>query len=152
MNLSDALKPRTAFVDEGPATLEAVLERLAVIASPELGVSTAALHAALSAREAIQSTTFASHVAVPHAVNEDIPTTLVVPGLVRQGIQQASSRHTVTVIIGMFGNSKRPWDHIRLLARIARIAEDSAAVERLREARDAHDLIERLRKEDAVHA
>jgi mannitol/fructose-specific phosphotransferase system IIA component (Ntr-type) len=152
MDLRSALKPGTAFVEEGPSTLDAVLERLARLAGPVLNMEPGTLQAALGAREAVQSTTFAAHVAVPHAVIDTIPTTLVVPGLVRQGVNGTHSKHAVYVIIGMFGCSKRPWDHIRLLARIARIAEDPAAVERLRAATSHDDLIERLRAEDAAHA
>ena len=51
----------------------------------------------------------------------------------------------------MVGSDDRPWEHVRLLARLARIVKSPGAHERLCEATDAADLHARLVREDRVH-
>jgi mannitol/fructose-specific phosphotransferase system IIA component (Ntr-type) len=49
------------------------------------------------------------------------------------------------------GDAARPWEHVRLLARLSRIAVDDAARKRLRESPDDAALLRALLQEDARH-
>ena len=55
------------------------------------------------------------------------------------------------LIFAIAGDANRPWEHVRLLARLSRITIDEASRRRLREARDDAALLAALQAEDARH-
>ena len=55
------------------------------------------------------------------------------------------------LILGMFGSSENPWEHVRLLARLARIVHTEASRRNLRMAVDGQDLYRKLLEEDRSH-
>jgi hypothetical protein len=57
----------------------------------------------------------------------------------------------VHLVLAIFGNPDSPWQHVRMLARLARIVAGKGAVGRLAGAGDAAELFERLKAEDASH-
>ena len=68
------------------------------------------------------------------------------------GVQFVPHEPPSTLIIGLFGDAGQPWHHIKILARLAKIAHDPSALEQIRAATDASDLVMRLLARDAVHA
>ncbi len=132
--------------------LDEALSRLAVLGGRTLGVGVRELHEALRMRERIRPTALPGGVAVPHAIVRGLPNTLVVPMLVRQGVQFDPLESPSTVIIGLFGNADQPWHHVKILARLAKIAHDPGALAHIRAATTHADLVMRLLERGAVHA
>ena len=70
-------------------------------------------------------------------------------------ILMAVSSSTVAAVFALVfaiaGDAARPWEHVRLLARLSRISVDEAARRRLRSAPDDAALLAALRQEDASH-
>jgi mannitol/fructose-specific phosphotransferase system IIA component (Ntr-type) len=115
-------------------------------------VSANSLHQRLLDREKQMPTCTPDGVAFPHAVGPEIPDTVVVIVYVVNGVDFGVSEHPPSdLILGMFGSSEKPWEHVRLLARLARIVHTEASRENLRAARDAEDLFRRLVEEDRSH-
>ena len=56
------------------------------------------------------------------------------------------------LVFAMFGDTARPWEHVRLLARLARITGRESARASLRAATSATELHEIVKKEDDANA
>ena len=151
MRLLPALEPGQAVVDEGPLARDRAFAALAAVASPVVGLAPADLTRALGAREALRSTQLDHGVAVPHALLDGVRRTLVVPMLVRRGVPFDPATPPATVLFALFGAPAGARNHVRLLARIARIAQDARAIDHIRTAIDAEDLWKRVVEEDARH-
>jgi mannitol/fructose-specific phosphotransferase system IIA component (Ntr-type) len=151
VRLLPALEPGLAVVDEGPLARDRALAALATAASPVVGLASADLTRALVAREELRSTQLDHGVAVPHAIVGGVRRTLVIPMLVRRGVPFDPATPPATLLFALFGAPAGAREHVRLLARIARIAQDGPAIEHIRVAIDADDLWKRLVKEDARH-
>lgn len=132
--------------------LDDALSRLAALGGRTLGVPARELHEALRMRERIRPTALPGGVAVPHAIVRGLPQSLVVPMLVHRGVQFEPHEPPSTVIIGLFGDLDQPWHHVKILARLAKIAHDPGALTHIRAAIDPADLVLRLLERDAVHA
>ncbi|MBL9140545.1 MAG: PTS sugar transporter subunit IIA, partial [Phycisphaerae bacterium] len=119
MDLAPALERGVAVVAAGPLELDEVLGLLAHKAAISLQLNERDLHEALRLRERVRPTALPEGVALPHAILNQIPRTLVVPAVVSNGVVFDPSLPPATVIISLFGNLARPWDHIKMLARVA---------------------------------
>ncbi len=152
MRLEPYLDPNLTFVIDKPDGKEAVLAALADAAAASLGLERDAVLAALVAREEQMATSTPEGVGLPHALLKGIDRTLVIPMLLRPGVKFGSSNHPpADLVFGMFGPDNKPWDHLRILARIARLTRDDKARGRLREASDAAELSEAILTEDRSH-
>lgn len=152
VELSSSLERGVGIVEEGPLGLDEALARLAALGARTLGVGARELHEALRMRERIRPTALPGGVAVPHAIVRGLPQSLVVPMVVRRGVQFEPLEPPSDVIIGLFGNADQPWNHVKILARLAKIAHDPGALAHVRAASDAGDLVLRMLERDAVHA
>lgn len=103
-------------------------------------------------RERQHPTSTPEGVAFPHALSPDIEVTQLVVACVDPGVDFGVPEHPVSdLIFCMFGPTAEPWEHVRLLARFARICRTEEARARLRAAVDAADLYTRLLREDRSH-
>ena len=155
MLISSYLRPELAIVlsesiDRG--TLFATLgERVASVSE----VSAEAVARGLAEREAQCSTVLEQiadlGIALPHAVLPGVPEPLVAAVVAPSGIAFAPHGAPVHLVLAIFGSPDSPWQHVRMLARLARIVGGKGAVGRLAAASDAAELFERLKAEDASH-
>ncbi|MCA9310903.1 MAG: PTS sugar transporter subunit IIA, partial [Phycisphaerales bacterium] len=91
-------------------------------------------------------------VAFPHAMLPAIKKTIIIPAILRPPVDFGVRSHpAASLIFCMFGDSNEPFSHVRLLARLARIAHSPGALDRLRAATDAADLYSILVAEDRAH-
>jgi len=122
------------------------------IAEVEPNVSPDKLYTALIAREAQGSTATQEGVALPHAMLEDMERSFVATALVRHRLRfgERTEPH-VDLAFVLVGPEDSAWEHLRILARLARICHTSGALQHLRSAGDAEDLYSRLLEEDARH-
>ncbi|MBX3353250.1 MAG: PTS sugar transporter subunit IIA [Phycisphaeraceae bacterium] len=152
MRLEPYLDPDAAMILEKPGDKGAVLAELAQAASRVLGVGAPGLLAALEAREAQMPTSTPEGVALPHALTPDLTRTLVIPVVLRPGVRFGGANHPpADLVFGMFGPSDKPWDHLRVLARIARLMRTAGPRDTLRAAPTPQALHDALLAEDRAH-
>ncbi|MEQ9617398.1 MAG: PTS sugar transporter subunit IIA [Phycisphaerales bacterium] len=117
-----------------------------------LGPSAEDLIDALKKREALGPTSTPDGVAFPHAMLEGITETALVVALVKGGTNFEVGDHPhCDLIFCMFGSPARPWEHVQLLARLARISRGDDALDRLRACTDNESLYAALAEEDRRH-
>jgi len=153
MRLEPLLDEELVMVVEGAGGKGELLRALAERAAPRLGgVDADAVASELEDREQRIPTSTPEGVAFPHAMLPAIGETVVVAALVRPGVSFGVETHPASdVVFGMFGCSERPFSHVRLLARLARIARGPGALERFRACGDAASFHAALVDEDRKH-
>lgn len=151
MRLEHYLHPDRTVVLNGVTTSEELLRRLAETAS-SAGVDASEVEAALGEREKQAATSTPEGVAFPHALLEGVEETIVVAARAPEGVAMGKGDHPPSdIVFCMVGSAGAPWDHVRLLARLARIARGSGALDRIRKASDEAELYEALVSEDRSH-
>lgn len=153
MQLSEFLDPDLIFVLEDVSTHEALIERLAAAAGKALpGAGADRIAAALREREEQSPTSTPEGVGFPHALLPQLERTIVIVARLPKGVPSAVEDHPpVDLVFCIVGGSEEPWRHVRLLARIARVARGPGALKRFRSAESAEALLEALREEDRTH-
>jgi len=151
MRLETLLRPESTLVIRDAADADAVLEELARAAERmDIGAPAATLKQALSEREAQVSTATPEGVAFPHALLPSTTGTALLAARLDPPVQFGASS-PVDLVFCMFGSPEKPWEHVRLLARLARIARAPGALDRLRGAKDERKLYDLLIEEDRTH-
>ncbi len=153
MKLVDYIKPSLGFVVDGGQPCEALLDHLATsIADVESDLGAVALREALLSRERQGSTGTPEGIALPHAMLDDIDRSFVAAALVKGGADFRCAAGTPSdIVFVLVGPKSKAWEHVRLLARIARICHRPGALTYLRGASDGADLHRRLVEEDQRH-
>lgn len=153
MRLEPILELGLTGVVAGLKTRDAVLDAVAERGSQKFSaVSRTAFLAALKERESKYPTGTPEGVAFPHALLAEIPQTALVCLLLKPAVKWSGQNHPgQDLAFGILGNSDAPWEHVRLLARLARIVRGPGALERLRSSADGKDLFQRLIQEDRAH-
>jgi len=153
MRLEEFLKPDLVLILNGIRSRDALFEQIVEAVAPVIpGVESGALLQALIERESKTPTSTPEGVAFPHALLPGLEETVVVVATAKPAINFGVKGHPESdVLFAMFGPEERPWDHVRLLARIARVARGSGALERMRSAPTPEALYETLLTEDRSH-
>lgn len=153
MRLEPILDPALTLVPAGLKTRDEVLAMIANLGHQRFKtVPAAALLTAFKDRESKFPTGTPEGVAFPHALLPEITQNALVAAILRPAVKWSGKVHPPQdVIFGILGNSDTPWEHVRLLARLARIARGAGALDRLRAASDGKDLHRRLIEEDRLH-
>lgn len=131
---------------------EALLAKIAaeaVAADPRLSV--ADVTRALQNRELQGGTVLAPGIAVPHAILPEATRVQVLPILVRGGAVWGQQDSPITLVFGLIGPSSQPWNHVLLLARLARLLNDPKTIDSLHAATSSEDFEQRIRSEDERH-
>jgi PTS system nitrogen regulatory IIA component len=143
-----------------------VLWDLPQVAKPELmrtlaseiaarlpGIDAELLLVRLNEREAQQSTGIGHGLALPHATLPGLERSVVVAAKANPGLDfDALDARPVDLLFLLLSPPSGASEHLRVLARLARILDDEATLERLRTANDAAELFALLLAEDARHA
>jgi len=152
MRLEEHLKPQHMLILEDVADREALLQALAHKAAeafPQL--SEAQLLRALEEREAQAPTSTPEGVGFPHALLPEVQETAILVARLPRGVQLSQEHPPVDLAFCMIGAAEAPWRHVRLLARLARLARAEGALERFRKAATPEELYEALLAEDRAH-
>jgi nitrogen PTS system EIIA component len=153
MRLESFISPVRTLVLENLADRDALLRALAESgAGATEGVDAEALFASLREREEAGPTCTPEGIGFPHAMLEASIETVVITAKLTPAVAMGSAEQPrVDLVFCMLGGKDKPWEHVRLLARLARIARAEGALQRLRGASDAEDLYARLIAEDESH-
>lgn len=153
VNFADYLREDFVFWDlprqDKPSLLKALSGAVAARLS---AVDAGALLDQLLAREAEQSTGIGGGLALPHATVTGLQQTLLVVGRTREGVDFAApDSRPVDLVFLLLSPPEAQAQHLRVLARLARIFVAEERVERLRSATGPEALFQLLLEEDARH-
>ena len=110
------------------------------------------LYQCLVDREKQMPTSTPDGVAFPHALAPQVEQTLVIAAYVAGGVDFGVTGHPPSdLILCLLGSSENPWEHVRLLARLARLVHTESSRQNLRSTDDADDFYQRLQEEDRSH-
>ena len=153
MRLEPILRPDLTLFIEGATDRDAVLRRLAEIAAKRASDHTAEMiHSALQARESQTPTATEEGVAFPHAMLPGLDQTLLIVARLKPAVTfGGTDLPSPDLVFCMIGSTEKPWEHVRLLARLARIARGVGGLERLRKAQSPDELFASLVEEDRAH-
>ncbi len=153
MRLDQFLRPDLTFKLDAVDACDRLLEMLSQrIANQVEGIDAEPLFTALQEREQRGVTSTPDGVAFPHAMLEGIEDSFIAAALVAGGVSMGRSEHPpCDVVFVLVGPANAAWEHVRILARLARICHTPGTLNHLRGSADASQLHERLLAEDARH-
>lgn len=107
----------------------------------------------LREREAQQSTGIGDGLALPHALVRGLERTTLVVGRCREGLDYAAlDSQPVDMLFLLLSPEDARGEHLRLLARLARIVSPEETLAELRSAKGPEELFRMLLEQDARHA
>ena len=153
MRIEPLLAPERVVMLTDASERDAVLRGLADVAASGLpGRSTDELYEALLEREKRYPTSTPEGVAFPHAMLEGVEETVLVAAGVRPAVDFRPGEHpAVDLAFAMIGSSAEPFQHVQLLARLARVCRGEGALAKFRAASDPEALLGALVDEDRAH-
>lgn len=103
-------------------------------------------------REKQSSTGIGSGIAVPHAIVESLPHTVLALASIPKGMDFHSvDNHPVRVVFLLLSPPDRAREHIKLLARISRICSSPSLVRQIAEAATEQEIVALIKGEDERH-
>jgi mannitol/fructose-specific phosphotransferase system IIA component (Ntr-type) len=134
-----------------PTEATVLIRMLSEVMAEPTGLAAPTLEQAFSERLRRGGVATPEGVGFPHAVIAGVRRTCV--GLISlpSGVKLDSNQPASDLVFAIAGDAARPWEHVRLLARLSRISVDESARRRLRSAPDGAALLTTLLQEDASH-
>lgn len=126
MRLSDLVQPLQVVTDLEAREKAAVLEELAsLLVGGDDTVGSAEVCRFLGEREKLRSTGVGSGVAIPHAKIPGLTKPVLAVGLSKEGVEfDASDGRPVHIFMALAAPVKSTGEHLRALAKIARLCND----------------------------
>ena len=153
MKLNEFIRPELCWVMEPADSRDGVLRQLTDrIAEAEPAADAELIYASLIEREQKGATSTPEGVAFPHAMIKHAERSFVAAALLKGGVRFGHKAHPPSdVVFVLVGPAEAAWDHVRLLARLARICHTPGTLQALRAAADSEDLYRRVCAEDDRH-
>ncbi len=153
VHIEPLLHEETSLIIHGERRREDVLRHLAVAAAHEIShLGEEELFRLLLERERQYPTCTPEGVAFPHAMVKELDKSLLVIARLEPGVDfRVANFPPVEIVFGVFSPVSRPFEHVRVLARLARIARAPGAIERLSSCRNSIILYNQLIAEDRAH-
>jgi PTS system nitrogen regulatory IIA component len=145
MELADILATGSVIACAKVASKRQLLQQLAEAAAPVAGVDAHLIFETLVAREQLGSTGLGNGIAIPHGKLKDIAGVIAVFARLEQPIEfEAVDDQPVDLVIMLLAPAGSGADHLKALARVARMMRTESVTTHLRETRDASKLYEIL--------
>ncbi|MDP1731675.1 MAG: PTS sugar transporter subunit IIA [Devosia sp.] len=152
MELTDILTEESVVVCTGLKTKREVLEKLAQHAAEVTGLNAAPIFEALNERETLGSTGLGSGIAIPHGRFPGLSGVTAVFARLDQPVEfDAVDDEPVDLVMMLLAPLGSGADHLKALARVARILRADAVVEELRRTLDPRQLYAVLTHPVASH-
>jgi PTS system nitrogen regulatory IIA component len=150
MRLADLVDRRRVAASLGArGKLEALNELAALLSAGQAQITPQEFCQVLIDRERLRSTGVGSGVAIPHGKVPGLRRLTMAVGLSRRGIEfEAADGRPVQIFMALAAPVTSAGDHLKALARIARLCNDPAFRERLLECRTNDEVYEVLVEED----
>lgn len=141
MELADILSEESVIVCTGLTTKAEVLELLANKAAAAAGADPAAVLRAVSEREELGSTGLGNGIAIPHGKIPGIARVVAVFARLEQPIEfDAIDDQPVDLLMLLLAPTGSGADHLKALARVARVLRTDSVVETLRSTLDPSEI------------
>jgi nitrogen PTS system EIIA component len=141
MELADILSEESIIVCTGLKTKSEVLRQLAERAATVTAFDVDLIFETLSDREALGSTGLGNGIAIPHGKIAGLPAVVAVFARLDNAIDfEAVDDQPVDLLMMLLAPVGAGADHLKALARVARLLRNEATVESLRRARNADQL------------
>lgn len=141
MEIAELLSPSTVAVRSGVSTKRQLMQVLAELAAPALGVSEKILFDGLMEREALGSTGLSGGAAAPHARSPAIDRVAGVFLKLDHPLEfDALDDRPVDLVFALFAPVEAGADHLRALASVSRLLRRAEVREQLRRAHTADSL------------
>ncbi|MEJ2548609.1 MAG: PTS sugar transporter subunit IIA, partial [Gemmatimonadota bacterium] len=153
VKLTEYLDPGLVVIGIEPGDVSDILSQLIgpLVTDGTLDGSERVLEALL-AREQVLSTGIGSGIAVPHAISEAIGSPQLIIGLSPDGVDfRAMDDAPVNVFFVLLSPPDRAGHHIRLLARIARLARHPEFVDALRRCETGEQVVNHIHAYESEH-
>ncbi len=153
MKLTEYLEAGLVVFDVQPGEIAEILSQLIepLVRDGTLDGSERVLEALL-AREKVLSTGIGQGIAVPHAICEVIRSPQLIVGLAPDGVDyQSMDDEPVNVFFVLLSPPDRAGHHIRLLARIARLARHPEFVDALRSCETGEQVVNHIQEYEQEH-
>jgi len=153
MRLSDYIRENTLDADLPAATREECIEQMAELIRDGFGITDhRAIADSLLERETVMSTGIGGGVAIPHTTSSEIDEAAISIAGVKGGIDFDSIDGKPVFLIFLFVCSdKLPNLHLRVLARLARLAKHPSFIKNLKKAKSADDMMKAIKDEENKH-
>jgi PTS system nitrogen regulatory IIA component len=152
MELADILTEESVVVCTDLTTKRQVLEQLAQQAAKTTGFDAGAIFEALSDREALGSTGLGNGIAIPHGRFSGLSgVNAVFAKLTRPVDFDAMDDQPVDLVMMLLAPPGAGADHLKALARVARMLRTDAVVEHLRSTTDPKEIYATLTQPVAAH-
>ena len=137
MELADILSEDSVLIATGAPNKNAVLKMLAERAASETGFAAEQIFTALSDREALGSTGLGNGIAVPHGKFAPLKRVVAVFLRLSEPVDfEAVDDQPVDIVMMLLAPVGAGADHLKALARVARILRTDSVVETLRRTSD----------------
>lgn len=141
MELADILSEESVIVCTDLKTKRDVLEKLAQRAAATTGQDAESIFDALSEREALGSTGLGNGIAIPHGKFPGIASVTAVFARLDTPVEfDAVDDQPVDLVMMLLAPLGAGADHLKALARVARVLRTESVVEDLRRTTDPHEL------------
>ena len=152
MELADILTEESVIVCTGLKTKREVLEKLAQQAAELTGQEAAAVFRALSEREALGSTGLGNGIAIPHGKFAGLRGVIAAFARLDHPVDfDAVDDEPVDLVMMLLAPMGAGADHLKALARVARVLRAESVVEDLRRTLDPKKLFAILTQPVASH-
>lgn len=92
-------------------------------------------------REGLGSTGLEKGIAIPHALTNEVDSTVLAMAIVKDGMDfDAVDQKPTYVVLLMLGKKSNPGYQLKVLAHVCRLVKETSVVEKLRNAKSATDI------------
>jgi PTS system nitrogen regulatory IIA component len=141
MELADILSEESVIVCSGIKTKLDVLQRLSERAAKITGQDVATIFEAVNDREQLGSTGLGNGIAIPHGKFAGLDSVTAVFAMLETPVEfEAVDDQPVDLVMLLLAPMGAGADHLKALARVARILRTDSVVARLRRCQDAGEL------------
>jgi fructose-specific phosphotransferase system IIA component len=153
MKLMDYVSPATVAPDLESSDKEELLGQMVALLNRAGKISDPAqLLRSLMDRERIMTTGIGRGIAVPHTISSEVSEQIIVLGRVPRGVDfESLDRAPVYFVFLLVGSPHSSDQHLKTLARISRMIQQTNFVEAIKKAETAEGILRILSEEDEKH-
>lgn len=153
VELADLLTPRRIALDIAPRSRRQLFRELGELLGPEIGVEPETIADALLEREKLGTTAIGERIAIPHAKLRQLDHLVAAFARLSEPVDfEALDKLPVDLVFVLLAPEDASAEHLKALARLARMLRDPELRERLRHEGDIDRVFALLTGRDRSHA
>lgn len=138
MDLTDLIGPDDVIVQLRASCKKNLLSELAEVASQKTGIACRKIFETLLDRERLGSTGIGNGIAIPHGKLPELDGITGLIAVLQDPIEfESVDDKPIDIVFLLLANDEAGAEHLKVLARIARVLRDPALTNQLREAKSA---------------